>query len=265
MIPFFFCYSHSENAVISAIQSLDLKLDVRVAEVERQVEDRFLKLDDKITVIYDKILSNHILIPSKSIESRLSALEEQLDNIIKKIDSLKTKENNENSQDEPLMLSITDSMNIELATRMEDILEMIEDVNKKIEQNKNLLNRNFNEVLRIKENLHMKNIRQERGHDHDQHTELINELLSVVKNKLKSRDGEVKLLKKDEKAERSITLATIPQKKQQKTNNQTLASKLTSTRKNGIFYPTTMKNVLTPPTTNNSATFSNDRDIKVII
>lgn len=236
---------------------------MRVAEVERQVEDRFLKLDDKITVIYDKILSNHVLISSKAIESRLSAVEERLEKIIVKIDNLTKREIN---KEEPLRLNILESMNVEFATRMEDILEMVENVNKKIEQNKNLLNRNFNEVLGIKENLHTKNIRQERGHDLDQHTELINELLSVVKNKLKSRDGDAKLLRKDEnKTERSTTLRTIPQKKQQKSNNQTLASKLTSTRKNGIFYPTTMKNVLTPPTMNNSTAFVSDRDIKVSI
>jgi hypothetical protein len=274
LIPFFFCCSQSENAVISAIQSIDLKLDVRVAEVEKQVEDRFLKLDDKITALFDKLFANHIVISSKSIDTRLQSLEERIEIINIKIDNLLTREINddsaENSQDEPIRWNIMETMNVEFANRIEDILETVEEVNKKIEQNKHLLNRNFNEVLRIKENLHTKNIRQERkerGHDLDQQTELINELLSVVKNKLKVRDDDdAKLLKKSEnKTDWSMTLTTIPQKKHQKSNNQTLASKLTSTRKSGIFYPTSTKNILTPPTMNNSATFVSDRDIKVII
>ena len=98
--------------------------------------------------------------------------------------------------------------------------------------------------------------------------ELLNELLSVVKNKLIVGDADSKPLKKDENKtdrNRSITLMTIPQKKHQKSNNQTVASKLASTRKNGIFYPTSTKNALTTPTMmNNSATFISDKDIKVI-
>lgn len=249
---------------------------MRVAEIEKQVADRFSKLDDKITVIYDKVLSNHILMASKSVESRLLALEERLDIINDKIDNLPKKDINNNiaanfEEEQELLLNAIESMNLEFASRMNDILLSMEDMNKKIEQNKNLLDRNLNEVLGIKENLHTKNIRQERkefGHDLDRQTELINELLSLVKNKLKARvvDDHAKLNREDEKAERSITLTTIPQKKQRKSNNQTLASKLTSTRKSGIFYPNTMKNVTQPPPViNNLTTFFSDRDIKVII
>lgn len=246
---------------------------MRVADIERQVEDRFSKLDERLTVIYEKINLNQILISLKSIESRLHSLEERLDTIDEKFENSQESkrgligEHNsvENSQEEPFQLNVmnfVESMNVELVTKIGDISETVEDLNNKVEQNKNLLNRNYDEILGIKENLHTRQERRERGHVLDQHTELINEILSVVKNKLKDRGEDDAMLANDEnKAERSTTLKTIPRKKQPKSNNQTLASKLSSARKGGIVYP--MKNVLQPPT-NNSTAFANDRDIKVI-
>lgn len=237
---------------------------MRIADIERQVEDHFSKLDEKLTVIFEKIFSNHVSL-SNSIESHFSQVEERFNIINEKISNLeasKKEQDVEQNTAEPLQLNVMntffESLNIELVTKLEEVFETIEEINKKIEQNKNLLIRNYEETMKIKENLHNRQERSQRGHDLDHiQTELINDILTVVRKKLKDR---TQLLKN----ERSSTLTIISQKSQQKSNNQTTAGKLSSTRKGGIIYPISMKNILPTPT-NESTAFESDRDIKVII
>lgn len=88
-------------------------------------------------------------------------------------------------------------------------------MNNKIQQNKNLINRNYGELMMLKEkNLHsmsikngMQQTRKERKHDRKQ-VELINEKLSVVKNKIQHSMDEEDVDAKENKNERSMTLRT---------------------------------------------------------
>lgn len=216
--------------------------------------DRLSKLDDKINSIYEIITTS-----SKSIENRLYSVEKQLDILIDDKNTKKDQnvKNGEESKEEPLQLnvmnSIFEAMNVELVTMMGDHFNRMEE---KILQNKNLLNRNYGELMTLRQqNLHTKNgnnnqmtpqtNRKERREQDRQHTELISEILSVVKNEIQQRVVDDEMNRKSQN--RSMTLMNSPQK-----GNQT--SKFLIAKKGGKA-----------ATTNNSTTFAFDRDIKVMI
>ncbi len=128
-----------------------------------------------------------------------------------------------------------------------------DDANKKFERSKNL-----NEMLRMKENLNSRLSKQIRSeYDHDQQTELINEILRMVKNKLNIRsEDDVKPVEEENRTERSTTLKAVSQKK------QTFVTKSSSLTRKGAI--TNMANFSTPAN-HSVVAFEGDKNVKVLI
>lgn len=181
------------------------------------------KMDDKVNRIYDKMFKENILISTKTpataemIHSKMELVEEQMNNIETKVNNLvemisdKLPNGHKTSKDDPKHLnvnSIVEAMNDGMITTFNSVYEAIDDMNRNIQQNKNILMQNFGELMMIREHLNinnkindsstvfiqqqkqqqrLQNERKERGTDHSM---LINEILRMVRNRLRGDNNE---------------------------------------------------------------------------
>ncbi|KAL7029323.1 hypothetical protein ACKWTF_006186 [Chironomus riparius] len=217
----------SDCEIISeAIQSLGLKLDQSFKTIEYNMMERMSKLDDKVNLLHDKMFKENILTSSnrmprpetESIESKIELIEQQMDNIKAKLNGFvemigdkllnnnhKTSEDDSKSRN---VNSIVEAASEEMITRFNGFNTAIDEMNRKIQQNKNLLMQNYGELMTIAEHLNNKKndnssvLTQQNDHRIQQqqqqqkkervfdHSMLINEILRMVRNRLSGDNSE---------------------------------------------------------------------------
>ncbi|XP_070492686.1 putative leucine-rich repeat-containing protein DDB_G0290503 isoform X1 [Chironomus tepperi] len=219
----------SDCEIISeAIQSLGLKLDQSFKMLENNMMERMSKLDDKVNLLHDKMFKENILTSSnrtprpetESIESKIELIEQQMNNIKLKmndfVDMIGDKllnNNHKTSEDDTKsrnVNSIVEAASEEMITRFNGFSTAIEEMNRKIQQNKNLLMQNYGELMTIAEHLNNKKndnssvLTQQNEHRIQQqqqqqqqkkervfdHSLLINEILRMVRNRLSGDNNE---------------------------------------------------------------------------
>lgn len=184
------------------------------------------KLDDKVNLLHDKMFKENILTSSnrtprpetESIESKIELIEQQMDNIKAKLNGFvemigdkllnnnhKTSEDDSKSRN---VNSIVEAASEEMITRFNGFNTAIDEMNRKIQQNKNLLMQNYGELMTIAEHLNNKKndnssvLTQQNEHHIQQqqqqqkkervfdHSLLINEILRMVRNRLNGDNSE---------------------------------------------------------------------------
>ena len=187
------------------------------------------KLDDKVNLLHDKMFKENILTSSnrtprpetESIESKIELIEQQMDNIKAKLNGFvemigdkllnnnhKTSEDDSKSRN---VNSIVEAASEEMITRFNGFNTAIDEMNRKIQQNKNLLMQNYGELMTIAEHLNNKkndnssvltqqnehHIQQQQQQQQQQkkervfdHSMLINEILRMVRNRLSGDNSE---------------------------------------------------------------------------
>lgn len=181
------------------------------------------KLDDKVNLLHDKMFKENILTSSnrtprpetESIESKIELIEQQMDNIKAKLNGFveiigdkllnnnhKTSEDDSKSRN---VNSIVEAASEEMITRFNGFNTAIDEMNRKIQQNKNLLMQNYGELMTIAEHLNNKKndnssvLTQQNEHRIQQqqkkervfdHSLLINEILRMVRNRLNGDNSE---------------------------------------------------------------------------
>lgn len=179
--------------------------------------ERLSKLDDKVDHIHNKMFKDNIVTStirtapsSDNIESKIETIEQQVDDVRAKFDSLNglisSKFQKPASDDGFSVNSLVTAMNDGMTTHFSVFSDAIDAMNEKIQQNKNLLVQNSRELTMIKEYFSIKskknenNVttskqklqqqseqRKERGLDESM---LISEVLRMVRNRLKGDNNE---------------------------------------------------------------------------
>lgn len=184
------------------------------------------KLDDKVNLLHDKMFKENILTSSnrtprpetESIESKIELIEQQMDNIKAKLNGFvemtgdKLLNNHKTSEDDSKsrnVNSIVEAASEEMITRFNGFNTAIDEMNRKIQQNKNLLMQNYGELMTFAEHLNNKkndnsSILTQKTEHHIQpqqqqqqkkervfdHSLLINEILRMVRNRLGGDNSE---------------------------------------------------------------------------
>jgi hypothetical protein len=145
--------SSNHMELIATIQSLDLKLENTLNSIENNAMERLAKLDDKISAIYDKLFDKSDD-PLSAVHNKLLSFERQFADINRKLEDLKVQNSIDVSDTtEPIHVNvnaIAEALGDELITSLNVVQDSVEEMNKKILQNKNLLNRNLNELTSLK-------------------------------------------------------------------------------------------------------------------
>jgi hypothetical protein len=156
-----------EPPISDARQSLDLQLGQAIKSLESNLMARFSKIDEKIS----------------GIEAKLNDLSGQIS------------QNRAADDEKPLHVNvnaIVEAMNVELITSLNEIYQSVDEIDKKVAINRNMLAQNYATLVTIGEHLHADNQtdhflrqqqqqRKERGLDHSR---LISDILSMVRNRL---------------------------------------------------------------------------------
>jgi tetrahydromethanopterin S-methyltransferase subunit G len=224
---------------------------------------RLVKIDEKISAVHNET--------KRKIEHGLAEMKSKMSDLTSKIDQKRSAAGSEEEKD-PLSVNvntIVEAMNVELVTSLNEIYQSVDEIDKKVELNKNMLAQNYGELMTIKEHIRLGNLignlsaqeeqqqqqqRKERGLDHSR---LIGDILSMVRNRLHSDNNSTNasralpVLGETNSNNGSSTLASDDAKLASQTN-----------KKGGLIFPS----VKNKPSKLNT-TFTTDligyRDVKV--